>query len=59
LGTKPSTLADGKKATVINAIVQLHPDSFSSTNPIPTIFDPTGNYDEIEDLDSDIEVQEI
>ena len=58
LGTKPSTLADGKKATVINAIVQLHPDSFSS-NPIPTIFEPTETYDEIEDLDSDIEVQEI
>ena len=36
LGTKPSSLVDGKKATVIATIVRNHPKSFSSDAP-PTL----------------------
>ena len=54
LGTKPSSLPNGKKATIIDAIVRLH-----SSNDDPSTFEPIGNYDKDKEINSDIELEEI
>ena len=58
LGTKPSSLPNGKKATIIDAIVRLHSERFSS-NDDPPIFESLPSYDEEDEVDSDIEVAGI
>ena len=55
LGTKPSSLVNGKKATVIAALVCNHPKSFLSDAP-PTL-EQVPSYDA--SGDSDFEVEEV
>ena len=57
LGTKPSSLVEGKKATIIAALVRNHPNSFSSDVP-PTLEKMT-SYDASDDMNSDIEVEGV
>ena len=58
LGTKPSSLLNVRKATVIDAIVRLSCKKFTSADDTPT-FEPTRGYDEDEEINSDIEVEEV
>ena len=61
LGTKPTSLVDGEKNAVIDALVLHHQDSFSSSGDIPT-FERVGNFDDaLEDTEdiSDVELEEV
>ena len=57
-GTKPSSLPNARKATVIDAIVHLHSKKFTSADDPPT-FESTASYDEDEEINSEIEVEEV
>ena len=57
LGTKPSSLVDTKKATIIAELVRNHPNSFSSDAP-PTL-EQMPCYDASDDMNSDFEVEGV
>ena len=57
LGTKPSSLVNGKKATVIAALPHNHPNCFSAD--APPISEQMSSYDASDDNYSDIELAAV